>query len=174
MAKLATMFFLQIALVSATLSAQTDSWSWSYSGVSGPYTAAASGTFTTTVENGSQIVTDVTGIWNGVGITGVLPAYVYYNDNVLTAAAPYVDSNGIAFSTADNHWVSLWSSSGETYEWVSPAGNIDALQASSTVGLTVTPNEAPWEPADGVALAGIALFAVQQVRKRSRNMRPVR
>ena len=169
MARLATIVFLQIALTSSILSAQTNSWSWSYSGSAGAYSTSASGNFITTDEGGGNyLVTDVTGVWNGVNITGALAPQAYFNDNMLTASAPYVDSQGVAFSTADNHWVSLWSSNGITEEWASVAGQTDLFTGVSDITLTVTPDAAPWEPADGVAIAGIAIFGWQQYRKHRR------
>ena len=166
MLKLAMVCFFPICFTTI-LSGQTSSWSWSYSGTSGTHSTSATGHFVTVDEGGgNNLITDVTGVWNGFNVTGVLVPGADFNDNILTSAKPYVDSNGFAFSTADNHWINLWSADGVTAEWVTPAGDTGSLESSTSIKLTVTADAAPWEPADGIAIAAIAIFGFKQYRRR--------
>ena len=155
-----------LTLFTGTLSGQTAIWDFSYSGGS----TSASGTFTTTVMNGQNIVTGITGEWNGVAISGLLAPGAYYNDNVLSPSAPYVDVSGISFYTADSHNVNLWygGDSPSQEEAVGPSGNSGEVDSLTAVTLNVSPqsNNAPWEPSDVITAVGVLAFGAVQVRRR--------
>ena len=99
-------------------SAHADVFTWSYSGGTYEYSGVSygtpqngSGTLTTgallpanlTSPAGYQI-TDITGSWNGISITGV---YSGFSDNRLLPDAPLFDGQGLNFSLSDGNVVNL-------------------------------------------------------------------
>jgi hypothetical protein len=95
-----------LTLLTFALSAQAGSFDFSYSLPPGsgstPFSVTASGTFTTSAFDGtSYTITDITGTWNGFGITGLLaPGTFGGNDNLLFPSSPFLSVSGVAFTVA--------------------------------------------------------------------------
>jgi len=134
------------ALVGAP-SAFADTFNWSYSATSGSDTGG-SGTFTATeVSPGVELITGITGTWDGVSISGLLAPGNYPsgsnngtccetpgNNNLLYyPGSPALDLAGLGFASNGN-WVNIfYGSSG--YEVLTDVGEVPpgATVANSTL-----------------------------------------
>ena len=141
---------------------------FSYIGSTGAYVAntgsglSISGTFTTGTNN---VVTGVTGTFDGSAITGLLPVDTFYktsgifgtpgNDNVLNFPSTetylgqpvYLDRQGISFTTAADD-VNLYFGLGGTSELQSPIGSSSVTSdiggTFSVSAIAAVPEPATW------------------------------
>jgi hypothetical protein len=100
-------------------------WNWSYSGNGVP----ASGTFTTSdAPDGagySQVIR-ITGVENGVGITGLQPTGTtilgnepYAVDNLVSAVEPHLTAHGFGFSLPNGNYANPFFKNASYYEYLS-------------------------------------------------------
>lgn len=147
-------------------SAQAGVWDWTFVG-SGSSPDFARGSLTT---DASNVITSLTGVWDGETISLLAPHTLNFNDNKFTTTAPYVDAAGFAFSTPSagtNKWINIFNlgSGGPTQEAVGPAG-VSINTSSVPVTFTASPTAVPWEPSDVAVIAGVALFGFQRLRRK--------
>jgi hypothetical protein len=165
LSKIKLLICANIFLLCATASAQAGVWDWAFVGSTGTTPDFARGTLTT---DSSNVITSLSGVWNGETISLLSPSTFNHNDNVFAAATPHVDANGFAFSTAtSNQWVNIFNlgGAGGTSESVAPSGTTFSLN-SSPVTFTAAPSAVPWEPSDVAVIAGVALFGFQRLRRK--------
>ena len=148
---------LSTLLMAGPVSAQI-TWDWSYS--SDLYTG--SGTFVTQSSPSTSSdytgyqATNMTGIWDGQQISGLLTAgSLAGNDNLIGASQPQLDGAGIAFASPVDQFNIYYT--GDGYQ---AFGNVSA--ADSGMGSFSATQEAPFEPSDTVAIIGIAVLGIRQ------------
>ncbi len=178
--KKATLFGLCAAAMLAGLSGPVSAAEYSFSLDGSGYTA--SGTITTNSTSSTNPfpcptcatgpgydITNITGTINGQAITGAVAVNGFDgNDNLAFLTAPYVDYNGVAFTTATDTYNVF---AGLTY---GHPGNyiVDSKQFAPLYGLPVTltastpavPEPSTWAMMlAGFAMAGLALRWRQRV-----------
>lgn len=113
-------FFLLCGVLAGAMVASADNFNFTYNGAG----LAVSGVmFSVPQGSGQYLVTDITGVYNGDAITGIVPISAgtlqgggyylsadnaWYYDNLLSTTFPYVDYYGILFTVANVGEVNLW------------------------------------------------------------------
>jgi hypothetical protein len=161
-----------VAALAPAAPVQAATWYWDYSAAG----IAAAGTFTTTETpdaDGFYTITAISGLRNGVAITGLEPAGSaipgndpYAVDNLVSIAGPQLTWNGFGYALADGNWVNPFSDGTTGWEYLSvppyPEG------AGQEVAITFSAAPVP-EPAAGVlALLGLAGLATAGRTRRVR------
>jgi hypothetical protein len=163
LSKIKLLICANIVLLCGTASAQAGVWDWSFVG-SGTSPDFARGSLTT---DSSDVITSLTGVFDGQAVTLLSPGTFNFNDNVFKSPAPYVTPNGFAFSTANSKWVNIFNlgGGGATQEAIAPAGT-SFTTSSTPLTFTAAPSAVPWEPSDVAVIAGVALFGFQRLRRK--------
>jgi hypothetical protein len=169
LSKIKLLICANVLFVLSAASAQAGVWDWTFVG-SGSTPDFARGTVTT---DSSDVITSLSGVFNGQTISLLAPSTFNFNDNVFKNPAPYVTPNGFAFSTAGSgsagsQWVNIFNlgSGGVTQEAVAPAGTSFTTSSTPLASFTAAPAAVPWEPSDVAVIAGVALFGFQRLRRR--------
>jgi hypothetical protein len=153
---------VSVAALTPASQVQAATWSWDYNAAG----IAAAGTFTTTDTPGSDgfyTITAITGLRNGVAITGLEPAGSaipgngpYAVDNLVSIAGPQLTWNGFGYGLADGSWANPFSDGSTAWEYLSMPPYPEGAGQEVAVAFSAVPVP---EPAPGVlillGLAGI-------------------
>jgi len=167
-------FLAAVALATAALAptsqVQAATWSWDYiaAGIS------AGGTFTTTDTPGADgfyTITAITGLRNGVAITGLQPAGSaipgndpYAVDNLVSISGPQLTWNGFGYALADGSWANPFSDGSTAWEYLSVPPYPEGVGQEVAVAFSAVPVP---EPAAGLLmLLGVAGITAASRRHR--------
>ncbi len=130
--------------------------------------------------NGSNEVTAITGTIGGIvnqtissiATNSDFPNYttssdgMFYYNNLYVSTSPYLDINGLLFSTAENSggfW-NLWFNSGNYSLWESVAGRGYAIQETGALTVAAVPELSTWAMM-GLGFAGLALAGYRRAAR---------
>jgi len=112
-----------LSVLAIAASAHADTFNFSATGSSGPF--SGSGTLTATAQGGGEyLITDIT----GTGVTGLIaPGDFHGNDNLLfPTATPTLDSHGFSFTAIngpDHYDVNIFNSGGSYFAYLDDEDN---------------------------------------------------
>lgn len=153
---------IALAFIAVTLPAtfsQAAVYDWTYSNG----TDVGSGTLTTDDGNPAALMTDITGTFDALSITGVVAPGDYFNDNKIVSPDPYLTINGIAFYAGDNTYdIYYYDSDNPGYYTHGDPTNAAEPDVAGT--FTLTPASIP-EPMS-LALLGLGVTGVAVARRR--------
>jgi len=155
-----TALVVAVAALAPASQAQAATWHWDYNAAG----IAAAGTFTTTDTpgpDGFYTITAITGMRNGVAITGLEPAGSaipgndpYAVDNLVSIAGPQLTWNGFGYALADGSWANPFSDGSTAWEYLSVPPYPEGAGQETAVAFSAVPVP---EPATGVlVLLGLA------------------
>lgn len=159
-----------VAALAPAAPVQAATWAWDYSTAG----IAAAGTFTTTDTpdaGGFYAIIAITGLRNGVAITGLEPAGSaipgndpYAVDNLVSIAGSQLTWNGFGYALADGSWVNPFSDGSTAWEYLSVPPYPEGAGQEVAVAFSAAPVP---EPATGVlTLLGVAgLVAASRARR---------
>ena len=140
-------------------------WDWMYTSTD----YSGSGTFTTasTTVPGTNVylVTDITGTWDDMPITGLATAGTFGgNDNLLGASLPQLDFSGLAFIVETGEYNMFYNLT--QYEVCLTATCTDGVGPGNFVATAASTSspEPAFAPLDGLLLMAIATFGVRRRR----------
>lgn len=130
---------------------------------------SASGTLTTSAPSGGfYTITAITGTWNGIAITGLLPPNTYAgNDNMLTTASLDLTFNGMSFTVAAPTGGDDGSGDVNIYLFA-PAQYFETNNnylSTSTINVTPIVSGVPEPSSVGLAALGLGALAFWRRRK---------
>jgi hypothetical protein len=149
---LARSFALPLALALSTLAAHADTFDWSLTAPAaslGGFPETGSGTLTATLSDGQWTIDSITGTFGGSMITGLID--FDGSDNLLFPTSTFLDTDGLAFETANDTEAVIWSAYAPGSTGINPSdNNYDEFATGSnggfgvgTFALTVVPTPEP-------------------------------
>jgi hypothetical protein len=119
---------LPLALAFTPLAAHADTFDWSLSSPAaslGGFPETGSGTLTATDSGGQWTINSITGTLGGSTITGL--ASFFGSDNLLFPNSTFLDTDGLAFKTANGTEADIWSAYAPGSTDITPGNNYDEI-----------------------------------------------
>jgi hypothetical protein len=129
---------LPLALAFTPLIAHADTFDWSLTAPSaslGGFAETGSGTLTATETSGQWVINSISGTLDGSTITGLIS--FFGSDNLLFPSSTLLDTNGLAFETANGTEADIWSAYAPGATDITPGNNYDEILGGAASGFGV-------------------------------------
>jgi hypothetical protein len=139
-------------------------WDWTYTSTAYSGSGTMSTGSTTAPSTDFYLVTDITGTWNNVPITGLAPSGTFGgNDNFLAPSLPQLDFSGLAFTTETGEYNMFYN--GSQYEVCLTAGCTGGVGPGSFSATIATTPEPSFAPFGAIIIMGITSLKLLRLRR---------